>query len=165
MPEQLKCRCGHEGPPEDFFFNDKNEPVCQTCIITEEAMAVAQNAAGTKHDVGKLRFDLVPVELTTLDAAIYSMGSAKYGDDNWRGGLSYRRILAALSRHLNARLLGEKIDAESKLPHLAHARWNIGALLYYDLHEAKYKKFDDVTNECEFALKIIQGLFPWETKK
>lgn len=42
------------------------------------------------------------------------------GAHNWRGGISYSRLLAALLRHSFAILRGERIDPESGLPHIDH---------------------------------------------
>ncbi len=162
----MKCsRCGHEGSEDEFFpCSDANEFLCKVCVITEEAMYEAKKEVGKKNDQNKLRFDLVPTELTTLDAAVFTLGSEKYGDHNWKGGLAYHRILRAAQHHINARLMGERVDPESKLPHLAHARWNVGALLYYDLYESKYHQFDDVTSNCSLVLDLINDKFPWKAQ-
>lgn len=77
-------------------------------------------ATGIKHDDGKLPLDLLdPVALDGL-AAVLQFGSKKYAAHNWRGGLSYSRLLAALLRHSFAILRGEYVDPESGLPHIDH---------------------------------------------
>jgi hypothetical protein len=158
-------KCGHDGEENEFFLDDNQLPVCQVCIIAEEALAqaTAKVEGGRKNDQNKLRLDLIPVELTTLLAAVYSMGAAKYGDKNWLGGMKYSRIVGAGLRHLSQRCLGEKYDAESGLPHTVHAMWNLGALTYYDLYESRYKEFDDITSQCPEVLKLFAKT--WETKK
>ena len=75
---------------------------------------------GTKHDAGKLPLDLLdPVALDGI-AAVLAFGAKKYAAHNWRGGISYSRLLSALLRHSFAILRGEYIDPESGLPHIDH---------------------------------------------
>lgn len=75
---------------------------------------------GVKHDTGKLPLDLLdPTALEGL-AAVLQFGANKYAAHNWRGGLSYTRLIAALLRHLFAILRGEDTDPESGLPHIDH---------------------------------------------
>ena len=75
---------------------------------------------GTKHDNDKPRVDLLdPLALEGL-AAVLAFGARKYAAHNWRGGISYCRLIAALLRHTFALIRGEDIDAESGLPHVDH---------------------------------------------
>lgn len=75
---------------------------------------------GVKHDAGKLPLDLLdPLALDGI-AAVLQFGAKKYAAHNWRGGLSYTRLIAALLRHLFAILRGEDTDPESGLPHVDH---------------------------------------------
>lgn len=77
-------------------------------------------ATGRKDDQDKLPMDLLdPLALEGL-AAVLQFGARKYASHNWRGGISYSRVLAALLRHTFAILRGEYIDAESGLPHIDH---------------------------------------------
>lgn len=77
-------------------------------------------SAGTKYDAGKLPLDLLdPLALEGL-AAVLAFGAKKYASHNWRGGISYSRLIAALLRHAFAILRGERIDPESGLPHVDH---------------------------------------------
>lgn len=76
--------------------------------------------AGVKYDQNKVRVDLLdPLALEGL-AAVLTFGAQKYASHNWRGGISYSRILAALLRHLFAIMRGEDVDEESGLPHVDH---------------------------------------------
>ena len=75
---------------------------------------------GVKHDTDKLPLDLLdPLALEGL-AAVLQFGAKKYAAHNWRGGLSYSRLIAALLRHTFALLRGEDTDKESGLPHIDH---------------------------------------------
>jgi hypothetical protein len=76
--------------------------------------------SGTKFDQDKPRMDLIdPLALEGL-AAVLTFGAKKYAAHNWRGGLSYSRLIAALIRHLFAIMRGERIDPESGFPHVDH---------------------------------------------
>jgi hypothetical protein len=77
-------------------------------------------AEGVKHDGGKSPLDLLdPVALEGI-AAVLAFGAKKYAAHNWRGGISYSRLIAALLRHTFAILRGEYVDPESGLPHIDH---------------------------------------------
>ena len=97
---------------------------------------------GRKDDQEKNRIDLIPSEIIEELGEIYTHGAKKYTDNNWRHGINYSRIYGAALRHLLAWNRGEDNDPDSGLHHLAHAFWNVGALLYYTMHK-RYKKFDD----------------------
>ena len=77
-------------------------------------------ATGVKHDEDKLPLDLLdPVALEGL-SRVLQFGAKKYAAHNWRGGISYSRLTAALMRHTFAILRGEYTDPESGLPHIDH---------------------------------------------
>lgn len=86
---------------------------------------------GDKFDNSKTRYDLMsPIALEYL-ALVYTFGAVKYKDHNWRKGIRWSRIFGAIMRHLWAWMLGEDVDDESGLPHLAHAMWGCATLLEY----------------------------------
>jgi len=86
----------------------------------EEDLQPQPAATGTKYDNGKLPLDLLdPLALEGL-AGVLAFGAKKYASHNWRGGISYSRLVAALLRHVFALLRGERIDPESGLPHIDH---------------------------------------------
>jgi hypothetical protein len=86
----------------------------------------------TKHDNGKLRYDLIPPEAMQGLAQALTYGATKYGDRNWEGGLNPGRVFAALQRHLWAWHGGEKTDPESGLSHLDHVLVNAAFLKAYE---------------------------------
>ena len=95
---------------------------------------------GVKHDESKRRMDLVPTSLVSSVARVLEFGARKYGDNNWRKGLKWSRIYAALQRHLADFWEGNDLDSESGLPHLYHAACNIAFLIeFYE----KRKELDD----------------------
>lgn len=75
---------------------------------------------GSKFDAGKPMVDLVdPLAIEGL-AKVLTFGAQKYAAHNWRGGISYSRIIGGLLRHAFAIMRGEDIDPESGLPHIDH---------------------------------------------
>lgn len=90
---------------------------------------------GVKHDQGKPPVSLISVSAILEEARVLGFGAKKYDEDNWRGGISYRRILDAVLRHVLAIADGEDQDPESGLLHAAHARCGLGFLIeYYSTH-------------------------------
>lgn len=90
--------------------------------------AIAQNGgdglhyATAKHDTDKPRYDLLPPVAIDLMAQVMTFGAKKYKPEGWRTVPdALQRYQAALLRHSFAMLRGEALDAESGLPHAAHA--------------------------------------------
>lgn len=103
---------------------------------------------GMKNDVkdGKIRWELVPLDLIEWVAKVYTFGATKYKAYSWQhigktedGTNEFQRYKAALLRHLVAHEKGEFLDPESGLPHLAHVLWNAIAMLYFGLKENEGK--------------------------
>lgn len=85
-----------------------------------------------KHDEGKVPLELFPRQALTDIGKVLAFGAAKYGPDNWRKGMAWRRLGGAALRHLTAWLDSEDVDDESGLSHLAHAGCCIAFLLEYE---------------------------------
>jgi hypothetical protein len=86
----------------------------------KELELLEPQATGLKYDTEKLPLDLLdPLALEGL-AAVLQFGAKKYASHNWRGGISWSRLIAALLRHSFAILRGEYVDPESGLPHIDH---------------------------------------------
>jgi hypothetical protein len=75
---------------------------------------------GVKFDSAKPRVDLLDSEFLESVGAVLGFGAQKYAAHNWRGGISYSRLLGAAMRHLLAIMRGEDTDPESGLPHTGH---------------------------------------------
>ncbi|HED1699294.1 TPA: hypothetical protein SHR06_001688 [Campylobacter jejuni] len=86
-----------------------------------------------KFDDGKLRYDLIPPEVTEQLAKVLTYGANKYKPHNWKKCKDKDRYVAAAYRHLEAWRKGEQIDMESGLSHLAHTLTNIAFLLYFEM--------------------------------
>lgn len=90
---------------------------------------------GTKNDQGKVPMELLPMDAITEIAKVLQFGAKKYAPNNWRKGLAFTRVLGATLRHLFAWSLGEDLDPETGLSHLAHA----GCEILFLLHFEKYR--------------------------
>lgn len=91
-----------------------------------------------KADKGKMRPTLCPVGLIKAVTIIREYGCQKYKDpDNWKR-VEPDRYREALYRHWLAYLEGEKVDAESGLPHLWHLACNVAFLIEMEAeHEGR----------------------------
>ncbi len=87
---------------------------------------------GFKFDAEKLRYDLVPPYPLSELAQVYTDGARKYGDENYRKGMSWRRVLGSVMRHIEACREGQWLDTESGSPHAAHAAWGCFTLMLYE---------------------------------
>ena len=88
-----------------------------------------------KFDERKLPLDLLPFEALEKIAEVLEHGAIKYAAHNWRKGIKWSRLIAALFRHLFQFARGENIDPDSGLTHLAHAGCCLLFLLSYQTLE------------------------------
>lgn len=101
------------------------------------AAEVAIPVIGTKADGGKPMPRLLHESMAGAVASVVdvlSFGARKYSDDNWKN-VEPKRYTDALYRHLNAHHKGEANDAESGLPHLAHAACCVLFLLHHEVNK------------------------------
>jgi len=90
--------------------------------------------SGKHFDEGKPRVDLIPSHALLSIGAVFAYGAKKYGDFNWRVGMSWLKLYGSTFRHLCKWAAREELDDESGLPHLAHAAANILMLMDYQRH-------------------------------
>lgn len=94
---------------------------------------------GVKHDQEKPDMScLSPIAMVKV-AQVMTYGKKKYAKDNWRGGISYTRLIAASLRHIFAYLGGESLDPETDISHLAHAICDLQMIL----------EFEETKPECD----------------
>jgi hypothetical protein len=74
--------------------------------------------------IGKGRYDLLPITALHRVARHFENGAVKYGDHNWRLGQPYMRYFNSAIRHMFKWAVGCKDE-----DHLAAAAWNILALI------------------------------------
>ncbi len=83
------------------------------------------DAPGAKHDAGKRRWSLLPIDVLRGVCDVMEFGAQKYAAYSWMGvPEALPRYMDALDRHRDAIYAGEDTDAESKLPHWAHFACN-----------------------------------------
>lgn len=118
---------------------------------------------GVKLDENKPRLDLVlgdfPIALW-LVGMVGTFGAKKYTDKGWKAvDNAIERYLSALLRHYMKYKMGEEIDTESNLPHLAHLAWNALAVLeiYQHIKDCRNTKrsYSSVDNS-DFSPKLKQ---------
>ena len=110
------------------------EPVASTDTVLSQdevdaILGPAPAPPAMKDDADKPRYDLIPPEIITALANIFTYGAKKYAPRNCEQGFDYGRLYAALWRHMIPFWEGQTIDPESGMSHLNHALFNIGMLL------------------------------------
>lgn len=109
-------------------------------VLTSTSPPRVGPAEGRKNDQDKLRFDLIPVRSLEKVAEVYTIGAKKYDDNNWRKGLKWGRVFAAMMRHAWAWMRGEKNDPKDGQHHLASVVWCALTLMEY---EETHPELDD----------------------
>lgn len=115
---------------------------------------------GIKNDFkdGKLRWDLLPLDVIEKVVEIYTFGAKKYKENSWQNlPDGYRRYKAALFRHITAYEKGEVYDSESGCMHLAHAAWNAIAMLYFGMKEEKSLDAEKTFNDFKELVNAIDN--------
>ena len=111
-------------------------------------MAEVQKAL--HYSAGKSGVDQLPPDVLLAVADVYTYGGKKYARNNWMGGTDWHEFYGSALRHMLKWWNGEETDAclpdctvddekgiclqHSNLPHLAHAIWNMGTLLFFQQH-------------------------------
>lgn len=88
---------------------------------------------GTLHfSEGKSGVDQIPSDILLELGDVFMFGIQKgYPRDNWKKGAEWREFYGSALRHLYKFWIGEDLDPESGISHLAHAMWNVMCLRYY----------------------------------
>lgn len=113
-------------------------------------------SSAVKFDHGKNPLELLPPDALWVTAWVLLVGKEKYDQDNWAKGMSWRRMLGSLFRHLFEWSIGIDNDRETGLPNLAHATCCVLFLLSYQLRK--------VGVDDRFILQIAMPELPPETK-
>jgi len=90
-----------------------------------------EDGIAARSTLQKVRFDLLPVAPIVEVIKVLTFGAYHYGNHNWQAGFSWSRCIGAASRHFYKWCLGEELDDESRLHHLAHVIANCLFLLHY----------------------------------
>lgn len=92
------------------------------------------NSAKAAHfSSDKSGVDQIPPEVLLEWGDVFTYGEKKYARNNWLKGTDWHEFAGSALRHLLRWQMGEDIDPETGLPHLAHALWNVGALRAYQI--------------------------------
>jgi hypothetical protein len=106
----------------------------------EEEKKIPLHERAMRHNLGKLRYDLVPRYALEQIAKVMTKGAEKYAPHNWKKGMPWSECEASLRRHLEAYAANIDFDEETGLYHLAHAAVNAMFLIEY---YRTAPKFDD----------------------
>jgi hypothetical protein len=91
-------------------------------------------------DEGKLRYDLIPLELLERLAGLYTRGAVKYGDDNWQKAETQEeidRFKQSAWRHWAQWMNGEEDE-----DHPTAVIWNIMAYEWHTRHKEESKQYE-----------------------
>ncbi len=128
----------HQKHEYTYYSTDKNTSTLNirgtsgTYFARNFSDLVKDTDKGTKHDSGKVRMDLIPLESLKGLAKVLEHGASKYGENNWQLGLDKSRLLAAALRHISAFQAGTLVDEESGLFHIDHALCNLIFLSHFE---------------------------------
>lgn len=95
-------------------------------------------------------------------AEVLTFGAVKYSRNNWRTGGSWCRVADSALRHaLFGIAIGEVLDPESKLPHLAHIGCNVAFLLEFQAYglgeDDRYRRTNHVAWPDEARVAVTEG--------
>lgn len=116
-------------------------------------MTTNDKPTGIKHDNEKPPMELLSSIAMIATAKVMGVGAKKYSPNNWRGGMSWTRLIGACQRHLAAFMAGEDLDPETGLPHLDHLACEV--MFLQEFYRTK-KHLDDRYNTAE----AIKDLMP-----
>lgn len=109
----------------------------------EGKVVYTKSQGGTKHDQGKPRMSLVPVDALWEVVDILEQGAIAYGENNWQEApLDNMRYYNACHRHMKAWVKGQDKDDDSGKHHLAHAL----CCLFFMLEGTHYLDLDHFDN-------------------
>jgi hypothetical protein len=92
-------------------------------------------------DIGKSELQyILAMEGWEEIAKVGTFGAKKYARWNYKAGMPWMKLGGSLSRHLRSWLMGEDLDRESGLPHLAHLIYDALMLLDYSRN---HRELDD----------------------
>lgn len=139
--------------------------------------------AARRYNALKYRDELIPDEFIEALAKVYTVGAEKYdvydpdgnlieeGADNWRDGLSWRKTLGSIYRHLRKFKNGEDFDSEyppdilekyGPTLHLANAAWGLATLIsYYKIYPQGDDRKHKYLKSFKVGLDIDDVLAEW----
>lgn len=121
------------GEPGMLGLAANKEPAMKEYKRNEEEEQQMGKETAARFSEGKVRHDLIPPWPLDEVAKVYTYGTIKYDDDNWRKGLAWKKnVIGPMLRHIWKWIRGEKLDDESGCHHLAMAAWQCFCLMEYE---------------------------------
>jgi len=97
---------------------------------------------------------LLAIEGLSEVARVGMFGAGKYGQFNYKDGMPWMKLAGSISRHLQAWILGEDYDHESKCHHIAHLVFDGLMLLDYwkrtKGNDDRYKELPKASSNLPF---------------
>lgn len=111
----------------------------------------------TKHDQGKLRYDLIPAYALEELARVYTIGANKYSDNNWRKGMNWGRVFRALMSHAWKWWRGESHDQDDGQHHLSSVAWCTFTLMEWERTKVGIDDRGDKEDALWMKEMIVKG--------
>ncbi len=96
---------------------------------------ITGNPGGLKYDDGKIPLHLLPFDAILEITKVLDFGQKKYSANNWRKGFVWSRVFRAAVGHLISWWMGQDLDEETGISHLAHAGCCVIFLLHFVLKQ------------------------------
>lgn len=90
-------------------------------------------------DEGKPKMELLPLDILMRVSQWYTLGSVKYGDNNWRKGQPQSVCVGSLLRHLTKYCMGMRDE-----DHLSAVVFNALSLMNVDMYFQDNKELYDI---------------------
>lgn len=105
-----------------LFYEQADETVK---IVKSDGIAEKfKFGTGTRHNDGKLRYDLINPDAERDMVKVLTEGAKEYAPRNWEMGMNWTTVIGSLKRHLAAIERGEDYDPKTGLLHAAHLQCN-----------------------------------------
>lgn len=144
---QWQCACGAAWRTENFLLGRDPVPACPNALTSpnperhraraqpqgqpkEEQQSKEQPPQGERFNADKMRPSLISPFALWMLGKVLQFGAKKYAPHNWTKGLSWEETCDSLQRHYLKFLMGEELDEESQLPHVAHLFCNTMFLVH-----------------------------------
>lgn len=118
-----------------------------------QAEGIVRDKTGAARSECSTRFDLIPPEAVFELARRFAIGSQKYGDNNWKRGLTGKNSpLNHLEKHINEYKLERgqgRRYAEMSDAHLGAIIWNAAAEIFYRYHPEWYDEENNLRPHLE----------------
>lgn len=123
----LRTEKPHEPPRDACGGNDAASGTRDGIFVS--GTVTYSSGAVRSSDREAYRYDLIAPEGLRRLAMTCAEGAAKYGDHNWEKGMPAKVFVNHAMAHMASWL-----DGDSSEDHLAHAAWNLIAIMHFEKH-------------------------------